>query len=149
MINISNYSNMKSINFIFVLGIIVLSSCSTTLKTINSGKQIDSRLIGVWVGSEKDKQIEGVEKKWVMTRRDDGTFTLDFTYTQNGKSQTIVENGNWWIENGRFYEYHDVSGNTDIYKYEVLDSDHIKFISKNMSVDIASESYEFIDTRKK
>ncbi len=135
--------------FIIAFGLIILTSCQTNMKTIVSGKEIDTRLVGVWYGSEKDKQIEGMEKKWEMTRLVDGTFTLNFTFVKNGKSQTSNETGNWWVENGTFMEYHDVSGNTDVYKYKVLNSEQIKFIAKSISLDMASENYEFIDTRKK
>lgn len=140
---------MKSLKFIIVFGLIILTSCSTNMKTIGSGKKIDTRLVGIWYGSEKDKQIDGMEKKWEMTRLVDGTFTLNFTFVNNGQSQTRKETGKWWVENGTFKEYHDVSGETDMYKYKVLNNDQIKFIAKNISVEMASETYEFIDTRKK
>jgi hypothetical protein len=140
---------MKSLKLIIAFGLIILTSCSTHLKTIDSGKKIDTRLIGVWYGSEKDKQVDGMEKKWEMTRLVDGTFTLNFTFIENGQAQTSKETGNWWVENGTFMESHDVSGNTDMYKYKVLNNEQIKFIAKNISVDMASENYEFIDTKKK
>jgi Lipocalin-like domain len=139
---------MKIINLFLALGFLAFSSCNSNLKTLTIGKKIDDRLVGVWCGSEKDQQVEGVEKKWEMTRREDGTFTLDFITTQYGVSNKTVETGNWWIDNGKFYEYHDVSGNTDVYKYIVLDSKRIKFISVNMSMEMNNENYEFIDTRK-
>lgn len=140
---------MKSFKFILIFGLILLSSCSNNLKTISSGKKIDSRLVGVLYGSEKDKQIEGIEKSWEMTRFDNGTFTLDFTFIQDGETEKSNEKGTWWVEDGKFYEHHEVTGFTDVYKYKVLDSEYIKFISENMSLEIATESYEFIDTRKK
>ena len=140
---------MKTLKLIIAFGLLILTSCSTHLKTIDSGKKIDTRLIGVWYGSEKDKQVDGMEKKWEMTRLVDGTFTLNFTFIENGQSQTSKETGNWWVENGIFMEFHEVSGNTDMYKYKVLNNEQIKFIAKNISVDMASENYEFIDTRKK
>lgn len=140
---------MKSLKLIIAFGLLILTSCSTHLKTIDSGKKIDTRLIGVWYGSEKDKQVDGMEKKWEMSRLVDGTFTLNFTFIENGQSQTSKETGNWWVENGTFMEFHEVSGNTDMYKYKVLNNEQIKFIAKNISVDMASENYEFIDTRKK
>ena len=40
------------------------------------------------------------------------------------------------------------SGETDIYKYDVLDENRIKFISKQIKIEMTNESYEFIDTRK-
>lgn len=64
------------------------------------------------------------------------------------ESNEHTEKGNWWVKNGKFYEFHDDSGETDIYKYEVLDNNRIKFISKQINVEMNTESYEFIDTRK-
>lgn len=140
---------MKLLRFIIVFSFIALTSCATNMKSISSGKRIDNRLVGVWYGSEKDKQIEGVEKRWTMTRLEDGTFTLDFIFVENGQSQNTKETGNWWVENGVFHEYHGFSGNTDMYKYKVLNNEQIKFTAKSISMDMASENYEFIDTRKK
>lgn len=116
---------------------------------LDNGKEIDNRLVGVWVGSESNQQIEGVEKSWEMNRKSDGTFELDFTYTQEGETHYSDETGKWWIENGIFHEFHDYSGKTDLYSYEVLNKDQIKFSAKNFNVDMVSDTYEFIDTRKK
>ena len=95
-------------------------SCSTQYKTLENGMKIDNRLVGVWSGSEKDQQIDGVEKKWDMTRNADGTFVLDFAFTQNGRTQETQETGNWWVKGNKFYEYHEESGKTDVYTYSVF-----------------------------
>ncbi len=139
---------MKTKFYLFTILTFLLLSCSSKLKILENGKRIDESLVGTWVGSEKDKQIEGAEKSWEMIRRLDGTFTLDFKFKMNGKIQQHKENGSWWIENGKFHELHDVSGKTDIYKYKVLDENRIKFISQQISVEMNNENYEFIDTRK-
>ena len=139
---------MKTNCLKFTLFLLILSSCHNNLTTLPSGKKIDHRLVGVWVGSEKDKQTEGVQKTWEMTRNDDGTFVLDFIFIESGESTEYHETGNWWIENGRFHEFHDKSGEIDIYKYEVLDNSRIKFNSKQISVEMNTDDYEFIDTRK-
>ncbi|WP_332019247.1 lipocalin family protein, partial [Kaistella sp.] len=102
-----------------VLMMIFAISCSTQLITLENGKKIDNRLVGVWSGSEKDQQIDGVSKKWDMTRNADGTFILDFVFTQNGRTQETQETGNWWIEGNKFYEYHEESGKTDVYTYSM------------------------------
>lgn len=125
-----------------------LISCGTTATTLSNGKQIDKRLAGEWAGSETDKQIEGMQKKWVMTRNTDGTFVLDFTFTQDGETNKNIETGTWWIQDGKFYEAHSESGMTDIYTYDVLDKNHIKFRAVKSSMDMNTDSYEFIDTRK-
>lgn len=126
---------------------ILFLSCSSHFVRLENGKSIDSRLVGSWVGSEKDKQYENVEKSWNMIRKSDGTFSIDFKYTIDGETQEFSETGNWWIEKGTFYEYHDVSEKTDIYKYQVLDENRIKFTSVLMSLEMNQEVYEFIDTK--
>jgi hypothetical protein len=123
-------------------------SCSNKLVKLENNKSIDARLVGTWVGNEKDKQIEGAEKSWEMNRKSDGTFVLDFKFMIKGRTQKHIETGTWWIEKGKFHEFHDVSGKTDIYKYTVLDENRVKFTSEQMSVEMNSEIYEFIDTRK-
>lgn len=125
-----------------------LFACTTQFATLPTGKKIDSRLVGVWNGAENDQQIEGLQKSWEMNRRADGTFTLDFKFTQDGKSQETVEIGEWWIAGGKFYEFHEGSGETDIYQYTVLNEDQIKFKSLKMSQTMTQNSYEFIDNRK-
>ena len=134
---------LAAVSFCFLL------SCSNKLITLENGRKIDSKLVGTWVGSEKDKQMEGLEKSWEMIRYSDGTFVLDFKITIEGETNSTLEKGNWWVEKGLFYEFHQVSGKTDIYNYKILDDDRIKFLSKHMSMEMNNEIYEFIDTRKK
>lgn len=140
---------MKYFNLLILAAFgIILTSCSSQMISLANGRQIDSRLTGIWTGSEKDQQIEGAEKSWEMTRNSDGTFILDFNYKQDGETQNFVEKGNWWIEDGKFYEFHQGSEKTDVYKYKVIDKNHIKFIAESISIDMNTDHYEFIDTRK-
>lgn len=143
-----NIFNLKKITFVFLCILGLNSFLNAQLKTLSNGKQIDEKLVGVWVGSENDKQIDGVSKEWEMTRNEDGTFILDFTFTQNGKSQNTQETGDWWIENGKFHEYHAGSDLTDTYEYKPMGTTRVKFKSINMSMEMNTDSYEFIDTRK-
>lgn len=140
---------MKQLNpFFAFFFFVVLVSCASQMKMLSSGKQIDPKLVGIWTGSEVGQQIEGIEKSWEMTRSEDGTFILNFQFNENGKVQNIVETGNWWIEKGKFHEFHSRSGKTDIYKYKVLNKNQIRFVSKTIGVAMNSEEYKFIDTRK-
>ncbi|MDN3605915.1 hypothetical protein [Kaistella yonginensis] len=140
---------MKTKNLLFVFAVLVLlTACTSYLTQVASGKKIDNRLVGVWVGSEKDKQIEGIHKNWEMNRRADGTFTLDFQFSQNGQVLQTIETGNWWIEKGKFYEFHQESGQTDAYDYTVLGPNQVKFKAIAISIEMNADSYEFIDTRK-
>lgn len=116
-------------------------------KTKPQSNKIDNKLVGLWKGSEKDQQIDGMEKLWVMDRKEDGTFTLIFTTVQNCEINQHIEKGQWWVENGEFHELHFNSGNTDVYTYKVPDKSHIKFKSKNMSMDMINNEYSFVDTK--
>ncbi|MFA7617269.1 MAG: lipocalin family protein, partial [Weeksellaceae bacterium] len=117
--------------------------------TLPDGKEIDKRLIGTWEGSEKNNQMEGMEKKWTMIRNEDGTFHLDFEFTMDGDTEYSEETGTWWIEDGKFHEYHDYSDETDIYDYEVLNKKSVKFKSQSLFMEMESDTYEFIDYKVK
>lgn len=134
------------ISALFVM--LMMVSCANYFTTVSTGKKIDTRLIGTWAGAETDKQIEGFHKSWEMVRNADGTFKLDFKFNQNGTMQQVLESGSWWVENGKFYEYHNESKKTDIYEYTVLNNDQVKFKSRDISVGMNTDSYEFIDHRK-
>lgn len=139
---------MKFYNLIMIsLLSLVISSCTSQMIRLADGNYVDKRLVGTWVGSESDQQISGVQKSWEMKRNSDGSFILNFTYSQDGEIHNSVETGKWWIENGRFNEFHNDSGKTDVYKYEILSQDKVKFTSETISVDMNKKKYEFIDTR--
>ncbi|WP_415325513.1 hypothetical protein [Chryseobacterium sp. MMS23-Vi53] len=132
---------------------IILSALILSFGTIYAQKakpqanKIDKSLVGLWKGSEKDQQIDGVEKLWIMDRKEDGTFMLLFTTVQDCKVDQHVEKGQWWIENGEFHELHFDSGNTDVYTYKILDKSQVQFKSKSVSMDMNSNEYTFVDTR--
>ena len=128
-----------------------ITSCNTNkfLAKTPDGKNIDVRLVGDWKGSETDNQVKGMTKKWHMTRTKDGKFTLDFKAILDEEVQQFIEQGNWWVKDGKFYEYHESSGKTDVYAYEVLDVDQVKFKAVSIGVQFENEAYEFIDTRVK
>lgn len=133
-----------------ILGTLLLafgSVCAQKAKAKPHSNKIDKQLVGLWKGSEKDKQITGMEKLWVMDRKEDGTFVLIFTTVQDCEVNQHIEKGQWWIENGEFHELHFVSGQTDTYTYKVLDPDHVKFSSKQMSITTESDIYSFVDTK--
>lgn len=136
-----------------ILGFISISllliSCGTKgyFEKLENGKTIDKRLVGVWEGNESGNLIEGMSSEWKMIRNIDGTFSLEVKANYNGEIIEGTENGIWWIENGFFHEYHYVSGGTDIYNYEVLNKNQIRFKAEKMSIEVVNENYEFIDTK--
>jgi hypothetical protein len=140
---------MKKTNlFLVILTLIslVFTSCLTT-KTITNGKQIDKRLVGIWQGSEKDQQVLGIEKKWEMNRKKNGTFSIIFTTIQEGKTDKFIEKGNWWVEGNIFFEYHKNSGKKDTYKFTILNEEQVKFEIIYTDFDFAEPNYSFIDTK--
>lgn len=133
------------------LVILALSvSCqSSNLVSASDGKKVDKRLVGKWGGSEIDNQVVGMKKEWVMTRTPDGRFSLDFKITNGGTTDSWIEEGNWWVDKDKFYEYHEDSGKTDIYDYKVLSADQIQFRAISIGVEVDNEAYTFIDQRIK
>ncbi|WP_160138855.1 hypothetical protein [Chryseobacterium sp. c4a] len=116
-------------------------------KTKPQTNKIDKQLVGIWKGGEKDQQIAGMEKRWVMDRKEDGTFILIFTTIHDCEVNQHIEKGQWWIENGEFHELHFNSGQTDTYTYKVLDPEHVKFNSKQQTMAMATDVYSFVDTK--
>lgn len=126
-------------------------SCSPA-KLSSKNKKIDTHLVGVWQGSEKNAQFAGLEKKWITERKSDGTYTIEFTVldeddTTGEYKETFTEHGTWWVEGDIFYEYHDVSKKTDKYKYSVLNNNQVKFEMLKSAVEFNKKNYTFIDTR--
>lgn len=141
---------MKSKIIISLVSILfILTSCGTKrhFAKIENGKTIDKRLVGVWKGNESGNIVEGMSSEWEMTRNLDGTFSLAYKANLDGEIMEGTEKGTWWIENDLFHEFHDVSGGTDIYNYEVINKRKIKFKAEKMSIDVVNENYEFIDTK--
>lgn len=140
---------MKTLKNSLLILVLLVNFCNAQENILPPKKiKLEKELVGIWVGSEKGKQIENIEKSWVMERKKDGTFTLHFTTKENDVTDTFVETGKCWTENGKFYEYHEDSQNTDIYTYEVLNKNQIKFKMVSSALEFNStEPYEFIDTR--
>lgn len=132
---------------ILSITLMVLSMACFGQKSDSKKNQIDPKLVGSWSGEEDDKQIAGMHKSWIMHRFDDGKFLLLFVAVQEGETTTFTEKGQWWVDNGKFYELHKGDGKTDVYTYEVLDSNHVKFKEVHLSIKQVSENYEFIDTK--
>lgn len=112
----------------------------------NNYKDDKSQFLGSWTGSEQDNQTIGLTKHWIQNRYKDGTFVLIFTTVQDCEVDHLYEKGKWWLKDGLFYELH-ADGKTDVYSYEILEENKIKFKAKELSIDHDNESYEFIDTK--
>lgn len=134
---------MKKTLLILTLGLITNFGFSQETKKIDT-KTYDPKLVGCWKGSEIGQQKEDLSKYWVACRFENGTSTLLFVaIDKNGKVIQETENGKWWVENGKFYELHNVSGITDIYEYEVLENS-VKFNAIEI-MGKKNPNYTFID----
>lgn len=108
---------------------------------------IDSSLVGTWKGSEENKQREGLTKSWLVNRSNDGKINIQLISVEEGVEREWEETGEWWIKDGKYYEYHDSSSRVDIYEYHVLDTKRIKFVSTRPVAYSDKETYEFIDIK--
>ncbi len=134
---------MKKISLLLFSLFISLISYSQSAE-----KKLDPKLFGTWNGSEKDNQVKGMSKSWIMHRFENGEFVLLFTAVEDGEVTNFAEKGKWWInENGVFNELHYVSGKIDTYTYILLDENNVKFKSKFISISHENKDYEFIDTK--
>lgn len=130
---------------LFLSFLICLSfSAFSQTKKIEKNK-IDDKLVGTWEGQETDQQVKGMTKYWVLTRFSDGKFSMMFTTSQDCDINSHVETGQWWIENGKYYELHYVSGKTDVYTYTFPTKNTVKY--KVVDSSTIGETYEFTDTK--
>lgn len=136
------------LSYLFMLLFLVACSPKSN-NTSNVHQSIDPKLVGVWYGNEKDQQSTGVEKKWVMNRKEDGTYTIKFEFLENGTRDDLEEYGIWWVKGNKFYEKSSQSKKPDIYTYEAIGDDQIKFKSLSLTSPLDAPFYEFIDTRVK
>lgn len=107
-------------------------------------KEQDDKLIGIWKGFEKDRQIEGVEKHWIQQRFGDGTYVIMFTTKEDCEVETFTEKGKWWTEDGKFYESSESTKDIDIYNYEVKNDEVVEFKSIRLAGE-NNETYIFSD----
>ncbi len=108
---------------LFIIIVVLITNFGFSQETNNiQNKSIDPKLVGCWKGSEVGQQKKGVSKYQVSCRFENGTSTVLFiTINKNGEVIQETENGKWWVENGKYYEFHTVSGMTDIYEYETIE----------------------------
>lgn len=114
-----------------------------TYSFVSLEKHNDKKLVGIWKGFEKDQQIEGVEKHWIVERFKNGNYVIMFTTKQDCEVETFTENGKWWTENGKFYEKAIGSDQEESYFYEVIDSEVVNF--KSVGKPYGDKEYVFSD----
>lgn len=121
----------------------ILFLMSFTIQTKN-----DPKLIGTWKGSEKNNQIEGVSKSWIMIRKSNGTYKIKFsTKDEEGNSQSFEEKGKWWTSGNQLFEQYEGSDKPAVYTYNILDDKTIYFKMTTSDTEFNNNNYEFIDKK--
>lgn len=115
-------------NKLILLAILIMVSTTSFSKL--SIKDNDKKLVGIWKGFEIEKQIEGVEKHWIVQRFSDGTYVIMFTTKENCEVQTFTEKGKWWTKGNIFYEQSE-NNPIESYQYSIKDDLVIHFKSEN------------------
>lgn len=128
------------------LGILVVTTIVLFSSFLANSKEHDKQLVGIWKGFEKDKQIEGVEKHWILQRFENGKYVIMFTTKENCEVETFFEKGVWWTKDGKFYEKNESydESDIDVYHYEVVD----KIVVNYKSIELNGEKkddYNFTD----
>jgi hypothetical protein len=124
----TNKNNLKMRKTLLILTLSLITNFGFSQETEKiQNKSFDTKLVGCWKGSEVGQQKKGLSKYWVSCRFENGTSTLLFVaIDKNGQVIQETENGKWWVENGKYYEFHNISGMTDIYEYEIIENS-VKF----------------------
>lgn len=126
---------MKAVRILILLSIIAIITSSFILKTEN-----DKKLVGIWKGFEKEKQLEGIEKHWIVQRFSNGKYVIMFTAKQGCEIETFTEKGKWWTKGDTFYEQQDGNETIESYNYSIKENLVIHFKS-------LTNTYEFDDYR--
>jgi hypothetical protein len=127
----------------FLTTLVILFSFGFTIQS-----KLDTRLVGTWKGSEKNNQVAGVQKSWIMTRKGNGTYKIEFSAKdEEGNINITSEKGKWWTTGNEFYEKYEGSETPTVYTYKVLDNKTIYFKLKASENDFENKNYEFVDTK--
>lgn len=132
---------MKQLLFMFLTT--SLFSC-TAITTANQRPFIDVKLIGVWKGEYLEEG--GAIKKWTQTRNADGTYTIDFSFTElDGATKSFTELGKWWVKGSFFYEVAlPQKGRPDKYQYSFRKIECVSFaLVESDGLTEGLDSYEF------
>ncbi|UYW02235.1 hypothetical protein K5I29_04855 [Flavobacterium agricola] len=108
-------------------------------------KEIDSRFVGMWKGTDNGSYFVGEVNSWILNRYENGVFKIQFT-TQyaNGGVETLEEQGEWWVTDRLFYELKEKATHYECYAFVVLSPNTIQFIDTQDDFD---EPYTFLDQR--
>ncbi|WP_312556261.1 hypothetical protein [Empedobacter brevis] len=109
----------------------------------------DNRFVGVWIGIDTDFLEKGMSKTWEIIRNNDGTFILNFKIkSKNADDRTFVHKGKWWIKDEKLYQYNEVTKMTNIYIFEIINENKVKYTEKIFYINYQEFNKEFIENRK-
>ena len=132
---------MKQICWTVLL--IALLGCES-ISDANQRPSIDVKLIGVWEG--KYTEPGGSIKSWTQTRKADGSYLIEFSFTElDGTKKHFSESGRWWIKDGLFHELASSDmEQPDKYQYQFKKLDCVNFaLIDSAELPEGLESYEF------
>ena len=134
---------MKRIKIVPLFLVIILQAgCGTMDNSPQNNMLEDKRhvFIGTWEGKHVDRG-EKLLRTWIQNRSEDGTYSIIFFHHTEEGIYKSTQKGKWWIEGNRFYEIApDAMKEPDIYHFEILSENEIRFRS-------ILTDYEFIDKR--
>ncbi len=104
----------------------------------------DSKLVGIWKGSETNRQIDGIEKHWILERFENGKYVIMFTIKEDCDIRTSTEKGEWWTNEGKYFERSGSNSPVDIYNYEIKNNKTINFRSVKLN-GVDKSDYNFSD----
>ena len=118
----------KVMRLVFLILLVIgLPGCNS----ITAGDQspfFDVKLIGVWKGEYTEEG--GTIKSWTQTRNADGTYMIEFSFTEPDDTvKSFTESGRWWVQNALFYEIAlpDMA-QPDKYKYFFKEKECVSFV---------------------
>ncbi len=113
--------------FFLMLLTVSLLGCSA-IAVVNQRSFIDVKLIGVWEGEYVEES--GTVKKWTQIRNADGTYTIEFSFTElDDTVKSFTESGRWWVKGSFFYEVAlPQEERPDKYQYFFKKKDCVSFV---------------------
>lgn len=136
--------NKVSFGRISALIVIAFMGCANSQSdlTQKTGKTIDKKLVGIFKGGNNNDG-NGAKNSWVINRNADGTYLQDKTFRMRRRATRIKTNGNWWTENGKYYQQNTNINETEVYTYKVLGTKKITFKSTS-----TEENYEYSEEKE-
>lgn len=108
--------------------------------------EVDVRFVGVWSGTDHGKFFKGETNSWIVTRKIDGTLTVNFKTIYTDDRVTYAEDKGFWCVKGEdYFEYRESDEKADHYTYLFMSKDSIHFIINEDKTD--EEPYNFIDNK--